>query len=76
VVKSFLASSRVNKDSCVYKKFSGSSCAFLMLYIDDILLVENNCSMLQETNESLERCFLMNDLGEAAYIMGIRIYSE
>lgn len=28
-------------DSCVYKKTSGSTFTFLVLYLDDILLMEN-----------------------------------
>ena len=29
-------------ESCIYKKVSGSSVAFLILYVDDILLIGNN----------------------------------
>ena len=29
-------------EACIYKKVSGSSVAFLMLYVDDILLIGNN----------------------------------
>ena len=32
--------------------------------------------MLQETKESLEKSFSMKDLGEATYILGIRIYRD
>ncbi|KAL0434080.1 UNVERIFIED_CONTAM: hypothetical protein Slati_2742300 [Sesamum latifolium] len=28
-------------DPCIYKKISGSSVAYLVLYVDDILLTEN-----------------------------------
>ena len=28
--------------ACIYKKVSGSSVAFLILYVDDILLIGNN----------------------------------
>ncbi|KAL2249908.1 UNVERIFIED_CONTAM: Retrovirus-related Pol polyprotein from transposon RE1 [Sesamum indicum] len=33
-------------DPCIYKKVSGSSVAFLMLYVDDILLIGNDVKML------------------------------
>ena len=75
MVKSF-GFIKSDQDSCVYKKFSGNSVAFLLLYVDDILLVGNDVPMLQETKDSLERCFQMKDLGEAAYILGIRIYRD
>src|SRR5664279_2473848 len=64
------------EEPCLYKKFSGKCVAFLILYVDDILLIGNDVLMLQEIKESLERCFSMKDLGEAAYILGIRIYRD
>nr|GEV40741.1 retrotransposon protein, putative, Ty1-copia subclass [Tanacetum cinerariifolium] len=64
-----------NRDEpCVYVKASGSYVTFLILYVDDILIMENNISMLQDVKSYLERCFAMKDLGEAAYILGIKIY--
>ncbi|KAJ9541510.1 hypothetical protein OSB04_028016 [Centaurea solstitialis] len=59
---------------CVYTKFSGSIVTFLVLYVDDILLIGNNVPTLQGVKVWLSRCFQMKDLGEAAYILGIKIY--
>ena len=64
------------EDSCLYKKLSGSSVAFLILYVDDILLIGNDIRLLQSVKESLERSFSMKDLGEVVYILGIRIYRD
>ena len=37
-----------NEDEpCVYKKTSGSTIVFLVLYVDDILLIGNDIPMLQ-----------------------------
>ncbi|KAL0394351.1 UNVERIFIED_CONTAM: hypothetical protein Slati_4401300 [Sesamum latifolium] len=33
-------------DPCIYKKISGSSIAYLMLYVDDTLLIGNDVKML------------------------------
>ncbi|KAL0293323.1 UNVERIFIED_CONTAM: Retrovirus-related Pol polyprotein from transposon TNT 1-94 [Sesamum radiatum] len=33
-------------DPCIYKKISGSSVAYLVLYVDDILLIGNDVKML------------------------------
>ena len=33
-------------DSCVYKKVSGSALTFIVLYVDDILLIGNDIPML------------------------------
>ena len=35
-------------EACIYKKVSGSSVAFLILYVDDILLIENNTEFFSE----------------------------
>ena len=64
VVKSF-GFIKSDHDSCLYKKFSGNKVNFLILYVDDILLIGNDVQMLQETKESLERSFSMKELGEA-----------
>ncbi|KAJ9544159.1 hypothetical protein OSB04_023866 [Centaurea solstitialis] len=59
---------------CVYTKFSGSIVAFLVMYVDDILLIGNDVPTLQSVKSWLSKCFQMKDLGEAAYILGIKIY--
>jgi hypothetical protein len=49
---------------------------FLVLYVDDILLIGNDIPMLEAVKTSLKRSFLMKDLGEAAYVLGIKIYRD
>ncbi|GJX60580.1 retrotransposon protein, putative, ty1-copia subclass [Tanacetum coccineum] len=63
-------------EPCVYLKASGSNVAFLVLYVDDILLMGNSIAMLQEVKYWLCKCFSMKDLGEAAYILGIKIIRD
>ena len=63
-------------EACIYKKVSGSSIAFLILYVNDILLVGNNTEFLDSTKGYLNKNFSMKDLGEAAYILGIKIYRD
>ena len=46
VVKSF-GFIENEKEPCVFKKFSGSSIIFLILYVDDILLIGNDIPMLE-----------------------------
>ena len=64
------------EEPCVYKKVSESSVVFLILYVDDILLIGNDISMLEATKTSLKNSFSMTDLGEAAYILDIKIYRD
>ena len=64
------------EEPCVYKRASGSAVVFLVLYVDDILLIGNDIPMLEATKSSLGKSFSMKDLGEAAYILGIKIYRD
>jgi hypothetical protein len=64
------------EEPCVYKKVSGSAVVFLVLYVDDIFLIGNNIPMIEVVISSLRKCFSMKDLGEAAYILGIKIYRD
>ncbi|KAK8505509.1 hypothetical protein V6N12_075851 [Hibiscus sabdariffa] len=65
-----------NEDEpCVYK-VSGSIVSFLILYVDDILIIGNDIPTLQSIKAWLSSCFSMKDLGEATYILGVKIYRD
>ena len=55
-------------EACVYKKVSGSSVAFLLLYVDNILLMGNDIEFLESIEAYLNKCFSMKDLGEASLV--------
>nr|GEV45710.1 hypothetical protein [Tanacetum cinerariifolium] len=63
-------------EPCVYLKASGSNITFLILYVDDVLIMGNSIPMLQSVKTYLGKCFAMKDLGEAVYILGIKIYRD
>ena len=63
-------------EACIYKKVTGSSLTFLILYVDDILLTGNDIEFLGSIKGYLNNNFLMKDLGEASYILGIKIYRD
>ncbi|KAL0439750.1 UNVERIFIED_CONTAM: hypothetical protein Slati_2458000 [Sesamum latifolium] len=50
-------------DPCIYKKISGSSVAYLVLYVDDILLIGNDIKMLGDIKAWLPTQFSMKDMG-------------
>ena len=62
----------------MYKKDSGSAIIFLVLYVDDILIIGNDISKIQSINTyiSYPRTFSMKDLGEVTYILGIWTYRD
>lgn len=64
------------EEPCVYKKVSGSHIMFLVLYVDDILLIGNEKSLMEQTKNSLKTIFSMKDMGDAQYVLGIKIYRD
>ncbi|GKB37592.1 retrotransposon protein, putative, ty1-copia subclass [Tanacetum coccineum] len=68
--------SRSKDESCIYVKVSKSVVVFLVLYVDDILLIGNDIPTLQSVKDWLGKCFAIEDLGDAAYILGIKIYRD
>jgi hypothetical protein len=66
------------EESFVYKKVSGSVVVFLILYVDDIFLIlyGNDIPMMEVVKSSLRKSFSMKDLGEVAYILGIKICKD
>ena len=63
-------------EACIYKKVSGSTTTFLILYVDDVLLIGNDIYFLDSIKGYLNKSFSMKDLSEAAYILGIKIYRD
>ncbi|KAK4411931.1 Retrovirus-related Pol polyprotein from transposon TNT 1-94 [Sesamum angolense] len=63
-------------DPCIYKKISRNSVAYLVLYVNDILLIGNNVKMLGEIKAWLSTQLFVKDMGEASYILGIKIYKD
>ena len=43
--------------ACIYKKLSGSSVAFLISYVDDILLIRNDAKFLDSIKGYLNKIF-------------------
>jgi hypothetical protein len=62
------------EDNCIYAKFRSEKFIFLILYVDDILLVSCDVSLLLETKRFLSSNFDMKDFGEASLILGIEIH--
>ena len=44
-------------EACIYKKVSGSFVAFLILYVDDILLIGNDIEFLDSIKGYLNKSF-------------------
>ena len=62
------------EEACIYKKVRGSSVTFLILYVDDILLIGNDIEILDSMKGYLNKSFSKKDLSKATYILSIKIY--
>ncbi|KAA0040446.1 gag/pol protein [Cucumis melo var. makuwa] len=55
----------------VCKRIINNSVAFLVVYVDDILLIGNDISLLTNIKQWLAAQFQMKDLGEAQFVLDI-----
>ena len=55
-------------EPCVYKRRSENMVVFLILYVDDILLIGNDVGILSSVKVWLSTQFDIKDLGEASHI--------
>ena len=66
----------MEEDHRVYVKRSGKSLLILSLYVDDILLARNDIEMIVTTKRWLSSIFEMKDMGEANYVLGVKIFRD
>jgi hypothetical protein len=64
------------EDNCIYAKFRSRKFIFLILYVDDILLASSDVSLLLETKRFFSSNFDMKDLGEASFVLEIKIHRD
>ena len=62
-----------HSDSCVYVKRDGDTVMFLLVYVDDLLLVSSDAGQLESVKAALQGRFEMKDMGEAEFILGVQI---
>jgi len=74
-VKSFGFEQSID-EPCVYSKIKDGKVVFLILYVDDILIIGNDVGSLTSVKMWLTKQFQMKDLGEASYVLGIRIFRD
>jgi hypothetical protein len=68
-----LGFTRRKVDHCVYFKLIGDHLIYLVLYVDDMLLIGNNKEIIQDVKTQLSSKFDMKDLGAANFILGMEI---
>ena len=65
---------KINANHCVYvKKFPDVKFLILLLYVDDMLIVGQDASMIGDLKKDLFKAFDMKDLGPTRQILGMEI---
>uniref|UniRef100_A0A2N9I8B6 CCHC-type domain-containing protein n=1 Tax=Fagus sylvatica TaxID=28930 RepID=A0A2N9I8B6_FAGSY len=60
-------------DSSLFIYRDGPTIAFLLLYVDDIVLTGNNSSFLTQLIHNLSKVFELKDMGTLSYFLGLQI---
>jgi hypothetical protein len=60
-------------DSSLFTYKAGSVIAFLLLYVDDIVLTGNNSSFITQLIHALSKVFELKDMGSLSYFLGLQI---
>ena len=66
----------MEKDHCVYMKRSNNHFIILSLYVNDILIAGNDKKLIDVTKNWLSSNFEMKDMGEASYVLGVKILRD
>ncbi|OWZ20505.1 Integrase, catalytic core protein [Phytophthora megakarya] len=60
-------------DECIYVKVKEGRYMYICLYVDDMIIAAKSSEEIQEVKAALKSAFKMKDLGEAKFIIGMKI---
>lgn len=58
-------------DHSLFIKKTGKGTTTVLIYVDDILITEDNLELIKEAKKALQLSFQMKDLRELKYFLGI-----
>ncbi|KIK72657.1 hypothetical protein PAXRUDRAFT_21735 [Paxillus rubicundulus Ve08.2h10] len=64
---------RLDAETCLYVFRKDGQVCFLVVYVDNLLLAASSRQFMNSMKANLSVAFKMHDLGEAKYILGIKI---
>ena len=64
---------RLATDNCIYIKRSNDYLIIIALYVDDLFILSDSIPKLKQFKQQLASTFEMMDMGEARFILGIKI---
>ena len=65
-----------NDGSIVYIKCSNNHFIILFLYVNDLVIARNDKKLIDVTKKWLSSNFKMKDMGEASYVLGVKILRD
>jgi hypothetical protein len=68
-----LGFTRGKDDHCVHFKSIGDQLIYLVLYVDNMLLIGKNKEIIENVKTQLSSKFDMKDLGSSNFILGMKI---
>jgi transposase InsO family protein len=68
-----MAFTALDSDHCVYVRHQGEDVLYIVLYVDDLLLIGSLLAEVKQLKKDLSARFEMTDLGEAQYVLGLQI---
>ena len=63
----------LDSDHCVYVRHQGDDVLYIVLYVDDLLLIGSSLAEVKQLKTDLSARFEMTDLGEAEYVLGLQL---
>lgn len=63
-------------DTCVYVKIDGDQKLFVTVWVDDLIIVGTNMSIIQHFKDAITARFRMKDLGELTWILGMEVHKD
>lgn len=64
---------RSEEDTCLYVRNGKAGPVYLLLYVDDVLIITKDVQEIEVVKRLLQQEFKMQDLGEAEMFLGLRI---
>lgn len=58
----------------MFTKFKNNNSINLIIYVDDIVIIDNNNNKIRVLKEQLQDNFLLKDLVQLSYFLGIEVF--
>ena len=74
-IHSYLVSlkfTRNSADMCLYQRSDGRGTIYLIIWVDDVVMISNKQAVIDEFKQEISNHFLVKDLGTLKYFLGIQ----